>query len=153
MNTAMQARKADELRKLHNGTRTLVLPNAWDVASARVLEELGYPAIATTSAGIAFALHRFEFVELRPLGGYAHAWQLVREVDLVAVPAELPGGDHPHHQQQPGRYQQHRPVVAVERKIDHEPEAEHRDRKQRQPRSDADLRNQGYYPLADHAFT
>jgi 2-methylisocitrate lyase-like PEP mutase family enzyme len=33
-----------------------VLPNAWDVASARVLEELGYPAIATTSAGIAFAL-------------------------------------------------------------------------------------------------
>jgi len=56
MNTAMQARKADELRKLHNRTRTLVLPNAWDVASARVLEELGYPAIATTSAGIAFAL-------------------------------------------------------------------------------------------------
>ena len=34
----------------------LVLPNAWDVASARVLEELGYPAIATTSAGVAFAL-------------------------------------------------------------------------------------------------
>jgi 2-methylisocitrate lyase-like PEP mutase family enzyme len=33
-----------------------VLPNAWDAASARVLEELGYPAIATTSAGIAFAL-------------------------------------------------------------------------------------------------
>src|SRR5438309_8269548 len=56
MNTAMQARKADELRKLHNRTRTLVLPNAWDVASARVLEELGFPAIATTSAGVAFAL-------------------------------------------------------------------------------------------------
>jgi 2-methylisocitrate lyase-like PEP mutase family enzyme len=34
----------------------LVLPNAWDAASARVLEELGYPAIATTSAGVAFAL-------------------------------------------------------------------------------------------------
>jgi len=34
----------------------LVLPNAWDVASARVLEELGYPAIATTSAGVAFSL-------------------------------------------------------------------------------------------------
>src|ERR1700704_1420824 len=56
MNTAAQGRKADELRKLHSGPRTLVLPNAWDVASARVLEELGYPAIATTSAGIAFAL-------------------------------------------------------------------------------------------------
>jgi 2-methylisocitrate lyase-like PEP mutase family enzyme len=56
MNMAAQGRKADELRKLHGGPRTLVLPNAWDVASARVLEELGYPAIATTSAGVAFAL-------------------------------------------------------------------------------------------------
>jgi len=51
-----QARKAGTLRKLHGGPRVLVLPNAWDVASARVLEDLGYPAIATTSAGIAFAL-------------------------------------------------------------------------------------------------
>jgi len=56
MNTVAQGRKADELRKLHAGPRTLVLPNAWDVASAKVLEELGYPAIATTSAGVAFAL-------------------------------------------------------------------------------------------------
>jgi 2-methylisocitrate lyase-like PEP mutase family enzyme len=56
MNTVAQGRKADELRKLHGGPRTLVLPNAWDVASARVLEELGYPAVATTSAGVAFAL-------------------------------------------------------------------------------------------------
>src|SRR5258706_14576340 len=56
MNTAAQGRKAGELKKLHNGRRTLVLPNAWDVASARILEELGYPAIATTSAGIAFSL-------------------------------------------------------------------------------------------------
>ena len=56
MNTTAQGRKAEELRRLHAGPRTLVLPNAWDVASARVLEELGYPAIATTSAGVAFAL-------------------------------------------------------------------------------------------------
>jgi len=33
----------------------LVLPNAWDVASARIFEEAGFPAIATTSAGIAFS--------------------------------------------------------------------------------------------------
>ena len=56
MDIAAQARKAETLRKLHGGPRTLVLPNAWDVASACVLEELGYPAIATTSAGVAFAL-------------------------------------------------------------------------------------------------
>lgn len=34
----------------------LLLPNAWDVASARIFEEAGFPAIATTSAGIAFSL-------------------------------------------------------------------------------------------------
>jgi 2-methylisocitrate lyase-like PEP mutase family enzyme len=56
MDMTTQGRKAEELRKLHGGPRVLVLPNAWDVASARVLEELGYPAIATTSAGVAFAL-------------------------------------------------------------------------------------------------
>ena len=34
----------------------MLLPNAWDLASARILEESGFPAIATTSAGIAFSL-------------------------------------------------------------------------------------------------
>jgi 2-methylisocitrate lyase-like PEP mutase family enzyme len=56
MNIQAQARKADELRKLHRGPRILVLANAWDVASARVMEDLGYPAIATTSAGVAASL-------------------------------------------------------------------------------------------------
>jgi 2-methylisocitrate lyase-like PEP mutase family enzyme len=51
-----QARKADLLRKLHHSGRTLVLPNVWDVASARIFEEMGFPAIATTSAGIAASL-------------------------------------------------------------------------------------------------
>src|SRR5258706_14577887 len=56
MDIAGKARKAETLRKLHGGPRVLVLPNAWDVASACVLEEMGFPAIATTSAGVAFAL-------------------------------------------------------------------------------------------------
>jgi 2-methylisocitrate lyase-like PEP mutase family enzyme len=56
MDIAAQAKKAETLRKLHSGPRVLVLPNAWDVASACVLEQMGYPAIATTSAGVAFAL-------------------------------------------------------------------------------------------------
>src|ERR1700730_3524173 len=56
MDMTSQGRKAEDLRKLHSGPRVLMLPNAWDVASARVLEELGYPAIATTSAGVAFTL-------------------------------------------------------------------------------------------------
>jgi 2-methylisocitrate lyase-like PEP mutase family enzyme len=56
MNVKEQGRKAAELRKLHHGPRMLVLPNAWDVASARIVEDLGFPAIATSSAGVAFAL-------------------------------------------------------------------------------------------------
>lgn len=56
MDVRVQAEKAERFRKLHRGPHLLVLPNAWDVASARILEELGYPAIATTSAGIAFSL-------------------------------------------------------------------------------------------------
>ncbi len=56
MDLRVQAEKAQQFRKLHAGPRILALPNAWDVASARVLEEAGYPAIATSSAGVAFSL-------------------------------------------------------------------------------------------------
>lgn len=48
--------KASLFRKLHAGPRILVLPNAWDVASARIFEAAGFPAIATTSAGVANSL-------------------------------------------------------------------------------------------------
>ena len=48
--------KANLLRRLHQGPKILVLPNAWDAASARLFEEAGFPAIASTSAGIAFTL-------------------------------------------------------------------------------------------------
>jgi 2-methylisocitrate lyase-like PEP mutase family enzyme len=51
-----QADKARLFLELHRTERPLVLPNAWDVASARIFEEAGFPAIATTSAGIANAL-------------------------------------------------------------------------------------------------
>jgi 2-methylisocitrate lyase-like PEP mutase family enzyme len=51
-----QANKAIHFRQLHRGPRVLILPNAWDVASARIFEDAGFPAIATTSAGIAFSL-------------------------------------------------------------------------------------------------
>ncbi len=47
-------KKADVLRSLHSSF--LVLTNAWDVASARIFEHAGFPAIGTTSAGVAFSL-------------------------------------------------------------------------------------------------
>ena len=51
-----QSQKAERFLALHHGPAPLVLPNAWDAASARVIEDLGFPAIATTSAGIANSL-------------------------------------------------------------------------------------------------
>src|ERR1700682_3437570 len=54
-NRTMELReRAERLLALHRGI--LVLPNAWDVASARVVEEAGFPALATSSAGIAAVL-------------------------------------------------------------------------------------------------
>ncbi len=46
---------AQRLRELHRGTELLVLPNAWDAASAAVVQHAGAPAVATTSAGVAWS--------------------------------------------------------------------------------------------------
>lgn len=52
-----QAEVAKKFRELH-ALRPLILPNAWDAASARVIESAGAVAIATTSAGVSWALGR-----------------------------------------------------------------------------------------------
>lgn len=55
MTTGASEGKVSALLSLHTGPG-FVLPNAWDSGSARILEHLGFPAIATTSAGIAWSL-------------------------------------------------------------------------------------------------
>jgi 2-methylisocitrate lyase-like PEP mutase family enzyme len=90
MDVRVQAQKAEQFRKLHHGTRLLLLPNAWDVASARILEECGHPAIATTSAGIAYSLgysdgqriSRGEMLEV--VGRIARAVRIPVTADLEA---------------------------------------------------------------------
>jgi 2-methylisocitrate lyase-like PEP mutase family enzyme len=54
MTTTPSTDKAAALLALHAG-RGFVIPNAWDAGSARILEQVGFPAIATTSAGIAWS--------------------------------------------------------------------------------------------------
>ena len=54
MTTGPTGDKAAALLALHHG-KGFVLPNAWDPGSARILEQVGFAAIATTSAGIAWA--------------------------------------------------------------------------------------------------
>ena len=56
MNQAEQASKAEAFRALHRGPHLLLLPNAWDAMSARIVASEGFPAIATTSGGLAWAL-------------------------------------------------------------------------------------------------
>lgn len=50
----MPADKASDFLSLHTGAG-FVIPNAWDAGTARILEQVGFPAIATTSAGIAWS--------------------------------------------------------------------------------------------------
>ncbi len=68
-----QKAKAHAFRAMHRGPQVLLLVNAWDVASARVLEEAGFGALATTSAGIAFTL------------GYPDGQKISREEMLARV--------------------------------------------------------------------
>ena len=69
----IQAARADAFGAMHRGPKILLLPNAWDVASARVFQEAGIGAIATTSAGIAFTL------------GYPDGENISREEMLTVV--------------------------------------------------------------------
>lgn len=55
---ATQAEKAAIFQKLHAGPGAFVIPNPWDGGTARILEHLGFKALTTTSAGLAFALGR-----------------------------------------------------------------------------------------------
>ena len=55
-----QAEKAETFRALHAGPGTFVIPNPWDAGTAKILASLGFQALATTSAGLAFALGRVD---------------------------------------------------------------------------------------------
>jgi 2-methylisocitrate lyase-like PEP mutase family enzyme len=53
-----QLRKAETFKALHESGETFIIPNPWDAGSALLLQELGYKALATTSAGFAHTLGR-----------------------------------------------------------------------------------------------
>ena len=78
-----QTEKAMQFRQLHRGPQALVLPNGWDVASARIVEEAGFPAIATTSAGIAYSLGY-------PDGQHISREEMVARVARIARAVKVP---------------------------------------------------------------
>jgi hypothetical protein len=77
------AAKAEHLRSLHVPGRPLVLPNAWDAASARAVEAAGFLAVATASAAIAESLG-YRDGEGTPVDAMFAA--VARVVGAVAVP-------------------------------------------------------------------
>ncbi|HYX75776.1 MAG TPA: isocitrate lyase/phosphoenolpyruvate mutase family protein [Gaiellaceae bacterium] len=74
-------RKAEAFAALHSGA-PFVIPNPWDAGSARVLEALGFKALATTSSGFAFTLGR--------LDGEATLDEVVDHVASIDQATELP---------------------------------------------------------------
>jgi 2-methylisocitrate lyase-like PEP mutase family enzyme len=55
-----QAELAERFRALHGGERPLLLPNPWDLGSAKLFESLGFEALATTSSGFAMTVGRLD---------------------------------------------------------------------------------------------
>jgi 2-methylisocitrate lyase-like PEP mutase family enzyme len=53
-----QAEKGLQFRALHERDKAFIIPNPWDVGTARLLAHLGFEALATTSAGYAFSVGR-----------------------------------------------------------------------------------------------
>lgn len=89
---ADQQTKFERFRALHSGARAFVIPNPWDAGSARLLASLGFEALATTSAGYAFARgKRNSFAALGRDELLANAAEIV---DAVALPvsADLEDG-------------------------------------------------------------
>lgn len=110
-----QSQRARDFAALHQGPDLLVLPNPWDAGSARMLVHLGFKALATTSAGLAFSLGRRDaegavsreealanaraIVEATPLpaaadleNGYGDSPEACAETLRLAAEAGLVGG-------------------------------------------------------------
>jgi 2-methylisocitrate lyase-like PEP mutase family enzyme len=91
MNLAAQRAKAEEFRAMHDRSKILVLPNAWDPMSARVIEEAGARAIATTSAGVAFSVG-YPDGEAMPRDEMIAAITRIARVVTVPLSADIESG-------------------------------------------------------------
>jgi len=85
-----QTERAQRFLSLHRGGSPLLLPNPWDVGSAKLLASLGFEALATTSGGFAATLGRLDGSVSRE-EALAHAATIVAVTDLP-VSADLENG-------------------------------------------------------------
>jgi 2-methylisocitrate lyase-like PEP mutase family enzyme len=91
MNLETQRAKAEAFRAMHDRSKILVLPNAWDPMSARVIEEAGARAIATTSAGVAFSVG-YPDGEAMPRDEMIAAIARIARVVTVPLSADIESG-------------------------------------------------------------
>jgi 2-methylisocitrate lyase-like PEP mutase family enzyme len=91
MNRDTQRAKAEAFRAMHDRSQILVLPNAWDAMSARVIEEAGARAIATTSAGVAFSVG-YPDGEAIPRDEMIAAIARIARVVTIPVSADIESG-------------------------------------------------------------
>jgi 2-methylisocitrate lyase-like PEP mutase family enzyme len=91
MNRDTQRTKAEAFRAMHDRSRILVLPNAWDAMSARVIEDAGARAIATTSAGVAFSVG-YPDGEAIPRDEMIAAIARIARVVTIPVSADIESG-------------------------------------------------------------
>jgi 2-methylisocitrate lyase-like PEP mutase family enzyme len=78
---ATQQQKGEAFKRLHEG-EPFVMPNPWDIGTAKAMQALGFSALATTSAGFAFTLGR--------LDGGATLDEVVAHVAALAAATEVP---------------------------------------------------------------
>lgn len=77
-----QNQKADIFRALHEREEAFVIPNPWDIGSAKILEQIGFKALATTSAGFAFSVGKRDNTVSRE--------RLLRHLADIAPATDLP---------------------------------------------------------------
>lgn len=84
------AEKVKTFRALHRPGAAFIMPNPWDAGSARILQGLGFKALATTSAGFALTLGRRDYGVTRE-EAISHARDIAAAVD-IPVSADLENG-------------------------------------------------------------
>jgi 2-methylisocitrate lyase-like PEP mutase family enzyme len=91
MELKTQQERAVAFREMHSGSKILILPNAWDVASARIFEVAGFGAIGTTSAGVAASLG-YPDGERVPFREMLRVVQRIAEGVMIPVTADIEAG-------------------------------------------------------------
>src|SRR5918993_336403 len=90
-----QAEKGAAFAELHKRAGTFIIPNPWDIGSARLLAHLGFEALATSSAGYAFTIGKADNMVGRSRT-LAHATAVAAATDLpVSIDLENGFGDDP----------------------------------------------------------